>query len=176
MNVADVSRLIEEQGIEFFLCSFVEMNGAPKAKLVPATHLHSMAQDGGGFAGFAAGDMGQGPHSPDMAAIPDFSSLSVLPWRPNIAWVAGDVHVEGERYPYCPRSILKKQLARAQELGFEFKTGVEPEFFLLKQDGNGGFCPGDTLDTLGKPCYDLRALGRNLDLMTTLVKHMQRLG
>ncbi len=176
MNVQDVQRIVGEQSIEFFLCSFVEMNGAPKAKLVPATHLHSMAEDGGGFAGFAAGDMGQGPHSPDMAAIPDFSSLTVLPWRPSIAWVAGDVHVEGEPHAYCPRGILKQQLARAQERGFTFKTGVEPEFFLLKSDGAGGFGPGDALDTLGKPCYDLRALHRNLDLMTTLVKHMQRLG
>lgn len=176
MNIEQVAQQVEAQGIEFFLCSFVEMNGAPKAKLVPSTHLESMAEEGGGFAGFAAGDMGQGPHSPDMASIPDFSSMTVLPWRPNIAWVAGDIHVEGESYPYCPRTILKRQLARAEALGFSFKTGVEPEFFLVKPDGAGGFSPGDALDTLGKPCYDLRALNRNLDLMTTLVKYMQQLG
>ena len=68
---AEVRREIEE-GLEFFLCSFVEMSGAPKAKLVPATHLEDMAAEGAGFAGFAAGEIGQGPHSPDIAAIPDF--------------------------------------------------------------------------------------------------------
>ncbi|MGH7535135.1 MAG: hypothetical protein ACREMG_06075, partial [Gemmatimonadales bacterium] len=70
---AEVRRRIE-QGLEFFLCSFVEMSGIPKAKLVPATHVDEMATEGAGFAGFAAGDIGQGPHSPDLMAIPDFRS------------------------------------------------------------------------------------------------------
>ena len=34
----------------------------------------------------------------------------------------------------------------------------------------------DSLDTLGKPCYDMRALYRNLDVMTTLLAYMQELG
>jgi len=32
------------------------------------------------------------------------------------------------------------------------------------------------LDTLDKPCYDLRALSRNLDFLTTLLKYVQELG
>jgi glutamine synthetase len=36
--------------------------------------------------------------------------------------------------------------------------------------------PYDALDNLGKPCYDLRTLHRNLDMMTKLVKYMQELG
>jgi glutamine synthetase len=173
-TLEDVRGLVNQSGIEFFLCSFVEMSGAPKAKLVPATHLEDMAREGGGFAGFAAGEMGQGPHSPDMAAIPDFSSLTVLPWRKNIAWVAGNVHVEGREYEYCPRTILRRQLAKAREKGLVYKTGVEPEFFLVKKT-EAGYVPYDALDTLGKPCYDLGALHRSLDLMTTLVKYLQEL-
>jgi glutamine synthetase len=171
----DVASLIEQKKIDFLLCSFVEMSGAPKAKLVPTTHLEDVASDGAGFAGFAAGEMGQGPHSPDMAAIPDFSSLSVLPWRQDTAWVAGNVWVEGEKWPFCPRNILQTQLDIAKSKGFSMKTGVEPEFFLLKKNGSG-YEPFDADDTLGKPCYDLRALNRSLDLMTTLVRHMQVLG
>src|SRR2546423_6623041 len=102
MDLAQVRRLTEEKGIEFLLCSFVEMSGAPKAKLVPTTHLEELSQEGAGFAGFAAGDIGQGPHSPDMAAIPDFASLTVLPWRRDTAWVAGNIIVEGNDWPYCP--------------------------------------------------------------------------
>jgi len=33
MTLEQVQALIAEKGIEFFLCSFVEMSGAPKAKL-----------------------------------------------------------------------------------------------------------------------------------------------
>jgi glutamine synthetase len=176
MMLEQVKQLVQDQNIAFFLCSFVEMSGAPKAKLVPATHLEEMAQEGAGFAGFAAGEIGQGPHSPDMMAIPDFASLTVLPWRPEIAWVAGDIHVEGQAWPYCPRTILRRQLARAREQGCLYKTGVEPEFFLLKRNGPHDYAPYDELDTLNKPCYDLRALHRGLDIMTTLVRYMQELG
>src|SRR5213593_1103714 len=74
---------VDEKGVEFFLCSFVELTGAPKAKVVPASHFDEMATEGAGFAGFAAGDIGQLPHHPDMFAIPDFRTTTVLPWRPN---------------------------------------------------------------------------------------------
>ncbi len=176
MTPQNVRQIVDDNHLNFFLCSFVEMSGAPKAKLVPATELDTMAVEGAGFAGFAAGEIGQGPHSPDMAAIPDFASLTILPWRPDVAWVAGNVTVEGETWDYCPRSILLRQIAKAREQGYVYKTGVEPEFFLLKQDEHGGYRPYDALDTLGKPCYDLRALHRSLDIMTTLIKYMQTLG
>src|SRR5437667_11932305 len=95
MNVKEVKELAREKGIEFFLCSFVEMSGAPKAKLVPASHLEDMARDGGGFAGFATGEIGQGPHDPDIASIPDFNSLTVLPWRTHTARVARSLSGSG---------------------------------------------------------------------------------
>ena len=176
MNLDQVKTLVAEQGIEFFLCSFVEMNGAPKAKVVPATHLEDMAKEGAGFAGFAAGEIGQMPHDPDMMNLPDFNSLTVVPWRKNIAWVAGNVHVDGEPWPYCPRTILQRQLAIARQKGYTLNVGVEPEFMLLKRTEQGTYAPWDTLDTLAKPCYDLRALHRNLDIMTTLIKYMQTMG
>jgi glutamine synthetase len=176
MTLDEVKKLVSDKGIEFFLCSFVEMSGASKAKLVPATHLEDMAREGGGFAGFAAGEIGQGPHDPDMASIPDFDSLTVVPWRKNIAWVAGNIQVDGEAWPYCPRTILQQQLEKARQKGYTLNVGVEAEFMLLKQNEQGHYEPWDKLDTLGKPCYDLRALHRNLDIMTTLIKYMQELG
>ena len=176
MTVDEVRELVAEKGIEFFLCSFVEMAGAPKAKLVPATHLDDMAEEGAGFAGFAAGNMGQGPHDPDMLNIPDFDSLTVLPWRPNMAWVAGNIQVEGEPFNYCPRTILQRQLEKARDKGYLFNVGVEAEFMLLRKAEDGSYVPNDPLDILDKPCYDLVTLNRNLDLMTTLIRHMQDLG
>lgn len=176
MNLDQVKALVAEKGIDFFLCSFVEMNGAPKAKVVPATHVDDMAHEGAGFAGFAAGDIGQRPHDPDMISIPDFRSLTVIPWRKNIAWVAGNIYVNGESWPYCPRTVLQRQLDIAAQRGYLLNVGVEPEFMLLKRTEQGDYRPWDTLDTLAKPCYDLRALYRNLDVMTTLIKYMQEMG
>jgi glutamine synthetase len=176
MELNEVKKLVKEKNIGFFLCSFVEMGGAPKAKLVPTTHIDDMVAGSAGFAGFAAGEMGQGPHSADMICYPDFNSLSILPWRPDVAWVAGDIRVEEQEWPYCPRSILKKQLEVAKNKGYTFNVGIEAEFMLLKRNGNGSYLPWDPDDNLAKPCYDLRALNRNLDITTTLIRYMQELG
>ena len=174
-TLSDVKGTIERQGIEFLLASFVEMTGASKAKLVPAMHLEGLLKDGAGFAGYAVGEMGLGPHHPDMAAIPDLDSLTVLPWRPNMGWLASNLTVEGKSWPYCPRTILNRMRTRAAEQGYVYKYGVEPEFFLVKRTPNG-IELADPLDTLAKPCYDQRTLNRNLDFLTTLIRHMQTLG
>ena len=99
------------------------MYGRPSAKLVPAANLDDLVTEGAGFAGFAAGEIGQLPSDPDIAAIPDLDSFTPVPWEPNLARFACDVTVEGEPWPYCPRTILRNQLARAKELGYEFKLG-----------------------------------------------------
>ena len=85
------------------------------------------------------------------------------------------MYVEGKPWHYCPRTILRRQLDEAKKKGYIFNVGIEAEFMLLKQDESGSYAPWDKLDTLDKPCYDLRALHRNLDTMTTLIKYMQEL-
>jgi glutamine synthetase len=152
------------------------MSGIPKAKLVPATAIDDMVAEGAGFAGFAAGDVGQGPHSADLVSVPDMNAMIVLPWRKNIAWVPGNLQVEGVPTAYCPRRILARQLEKARKKGYEFMVGAEPEFMLLKQLENGSFVPWDKMDNAAKPCYDMRALNRNLDLLTKLIGYMQELG
>src|SRR5689334_4615168 len=106
--VDKVESLTVDRGIEYFLCSFVEMSGAPKAKLVPATHAEDMKREGASFAGFACGEVCQGPHDPDIVSMPDFNSAIVLPWKKNVAWVPGNLYVNGQSWPYCPRTILTR--------------------------------------------------------------------
>jgi glutamine synthetase len=175
-NVDDVRRVAKERGVEFFFAQFVELNGKPNAKLVPAHHLDDLVSDGAGFAGFAAGDIGQGPHEPDMIAMPDLSSLTVLPWKPEVARFACDIKVEGEDWPYCPRTILQRELERAKSKGYEFKIGVELEYFLVKQGEGGELDVTDTLDTLEQPCYDMRGLTRSLDFVTDVSRNVTELG
>jgi glutamine synthetase len=173
---SDVKEQIKEKGVDYIFCSFIEMSGTPKAKLVPATHFEEMLSEGAAFAGFAAGDIGQGPHDPDIISMPDLDSLIVLPWRKNVASVPGNVYVNGKSWPYCPRTILVRQVERLRQKGYLFNVGVEAEFMLLKKNEEGNYSPWDPLDTIGKPCYDLRALYRNLDVMTTLIRYMQEVG
>lgn len=172
----DVVRRVAEEGIEFLFAQFVDMHGKPNAKLVPASHLEGLLEDGAGFAGFAAGDIGQRPNDPDIVAIPDPASYTPLPWRPRIARLACDVTVEGEPWPYCPRTILKNQIARAAEQGYELKLGAELEYFLLRREDDGRLVVADPLDTQGQPCYDMRALTRSLDFVTEVAGNLDALG
>ncbi|MDQ3890979.1 MAG: type III glutamate--ammonia ligase [Actinomycetota bacterium] len=183
-SVDDIRRESEERGIEFYFAQFVDMYARPSAKLVPAAHLDDLVSDGAGFAGFAAGELGQVPSDPDIAAIPDLASFTPVPWQPNLARFACDVYVEGEEWSYDPRTILRRQLQSAREKGFEFMVGLELEYFLVRAaqyEGDG--IPriakielADPLDTLEKPCYDLKGLTRNYDFLTTISRYVNELG
>jgi glutamine synthetase len=175
-TVEEVRSLIDQMGIEFSFAQFVEMHGKPNAKLVPTTHLEDMFKDGAGFAGFATGELGQGPNDPDIAAMPDPASFTPVPWQPNLARFACDISVEGEPWPYCPRTILKRQMAKAADRGYVFKIGMECEFFLIKPDEHGRPQVADPLDTLDRPCYDMKALTRQFDFISTLSRYQTELG
>src|SRR6266851_9255266 len=56
----------------------------------------------------------------DFRPIPDFNTMRILSWHEKTALVLCDVASESsdELVPMAPRSILRKQTARAAELGF----------------------------------------------------------
>jgi glutamine synthetase len=175
-SLDEIRRRSEEIGIEFYFAQFVDMYARPSAKLVPAANLDGLVEEGAGFAGFAAGEIGQLPSDPDMAAIPDLRSFTPVPWEPTLGRFACDVYVEGEEWPYCPRTILRRALDRAALGGYELKIGLELEYFLVRDDGNGGIEVADPLDTLDKPCYDLRGLTRNYPFLASVSKYVNQLG
>src|SRR5256714_8790196 len=149
-SVENIRSISQELGVEFYFAQFVDMYARPSAKLVPAACLDTLVTEGAGFAGFAAGEIGQMPSDPDIAAMPDLDSLTLVPWQENLARFACDVTVEGEPWPYCPRTILKRQLARAKELGYDFKIGLELEYFLVRRKEDGSIEIADKQDTLEK--------------------------
>jgi glutamine synthetase len=175
-RLEEVRKIATGRGVEFFFAQFVDMYGRPSAKLVPAANLDDLATEGAGFAGFAAGEIGQMPSDPDIAAIPDLNSLTLVPWQQNLARFACDITVEGEPWPYCPRTILRNQVSRARELGYEFKIGLELEYFLVRRREDGSIEIADAQDTLDKPCYDMAGLTRRYDFLTTVSKYCNELG
>ena len=175
-RLEQIRSTIVDRSIEFIFAQFVDMYGRPSAKLVPANHLDALVEDGAGFAGFAAGEIGQLPSDPDIAAIPDLDSFTLVPWQPNLARFACDVTVEGDAWPYCPRTILRNVLARAAEQGYEFKIGIELEYFLVQLNGDGSIEIADKLDTLEKPCYDMAGLTRQYEFLTRVSRYCNELG
>ena len=105
-----IKKRFKEDGVEYILVQFIDINGAPKVKMVPANHLDDVVDEGAGFAGAAVMGLGQGPHSHDMLARVDLDTYTLVPWEKGIARFAGDLFVDGEPYMYDPRQHLKKTL------------------------------------------------------------------
>ncbi len=177
LNLEATQKLFDEQNIKFFLMSFVDLNGVPRAKLVPAECLADVIEGAAGFAGFAVDGIGQGPHDPDLSCVPKANAtVFPLPWKPGLAWVAGNLQMNGDDWNHCPRTILSRAMDDASSRGFKFMLGIEPEFFLVDKKPDGSPCVSDPADTLAKPCYGQLALLRNADFLTSLITQLNGLG
>ena len=70
----------------------------------------------------------------DWIAEPVWDTLRVLPWLEKTALVLSDVYNEEDHAEIAvsPRTILKRQIARAAERGLRIKAGSEFEYYVLK--------------------------------------------
>ena len=158
----------KEKGVKYFLISFVDLFGVMRAKIVPATAIDTVAKAGAGFAGFAAWfDMT--PAHPDVLVMPDPDTVIQLPWKPEVAWCTGDLIMDGKPVDQNPRQVLKRVIADAARDGYEMKTGVECEYFLIQPDGQS---ISDGADTQSKPCYDQQALMRRYEVIKEICDAM----
>ena len=177
-NREQIREQLKQDGIEFILAQFVDIHGAAKVKMVPASSLDSMIDDGAGFAGAAVWGVGQGPHSHDMLARIDLDSYTPLPWMPNTARFAADLFVDDEPYAFCPRTNLKRVLQSVRDKGYIFNVGMEPEHFLVTRHDDGSIAPWnpDNVDGLAKPCYDFRSMAPAMSYLQELTSSLNNLG
>ncbi len=173
MTPAEASKFLTDNGVKYVLAQFVDIHGTAKAKAVPADHFNDIITSGAGFAGFAIWGMGIDPHGPDFMAIGDLSTLSLIPWQPGYARIVCDGHVHKKPWATDTRVVLKNQIARLNEKGLTFYTGLEPEFSLLKKNAAGEIVPCDDSDSLAKPCYDYKGLSRVRPFMEKLTESMK---
>jgi glutamine synthetase len=69
----------------------------------------------------------------DFSAVPDLSTLRLVPWLERTALVLCDLVDEHDHRPVevSPRRILQRQVERAAAAGFTVNIGAELEFFLF---------------------------------------------
>jgi glutamine synthetase len=154
------------------------VHGTAKGKFVPLAHWNDLITAGAGFAGpsiWGTGLPRTGPRS-EYIARGVAESATALPWMPGVARVVCDGFVGGEAFDACPRQVLKRAVARLAEHGLTMRTGIEPEFFLLRQDSAGHWGPADPLDTRDKPSYDLQSLPRQLPFLRALASGLVACG
>jgi len=102
---------VELHGCDYLLAVDMEMEPVPGYKL-------------------SSWDLGYG----DLVIHPDLSTLRLIPWLTATALVMADCQDhEGRDLPHAPRSMLKKQVARARKLGWRAMIGSELEFYVFDE-------------------------------------------
>lgn len=101
----------------------------------------------------------------DITLIPEFSTLRMYPWFERTALVLCDTcDHDGDLLPLAPRSMLKKQLEKAQKLGFEVKAAPEIEFFMFKETLESSRAKGYTnLDVMSRYISDYSIFRSSMD-------------
>ena len=174
ISLADIAKAHD---VRFLMATFVDMTGKPCAKLVPVEAADELENGAMGFAGYAAGLMGQKPQDSDLIAVPDLASFTPVPFiKEGLAIIHCDPHVDGKPWPYAPRVVLKNTLARLAEKGMQAKVGAEVEYFLVKKNDDGTLSTADDKDDSPRPCYDARGVTRMYDHLTSISDAMNGLG
>lgn len=72
---------------------------------------------------------------PDILAVPDLTTLRVVPWHADTALLLCDWMLPHDRgpVPIAPRSVLRRVVERADAMGYEPMSALELEFYLLRE-------------------------------------------
>ena len=144
MDRNELLERVRADGVMFMSLQFTDIMGTIKSVTIPVNRLENALErgvwfDGSSIQGFAR------IYEADMFLLPDPSTYRVLPWSsPDRlrARLLCDVHgPDGEPFVGDPRSVLKRAVARAAELGYDYYCGPELEFFLFNRRGEPAIQP-----------------------------------
>lgn len=136
----EVMQFVQEEDVKFIRLAFCDVYGKQHNVAIMPSELKrafefGIAIDASSIDGFG------GEVRSDLLLHPDASTLIQLPWRPEQGKVVRmfcDIsYPDGRVFERDTRSILKKAVAYAAELGYSFAFGAEMEFYLFKLDENG---------------------------------------
>lgn len=149
----DVVLWLREQGVRTVIVCGADTHGIMRGKRIPIDQVQRAFDDGMPLCDVFwvmhvdESDLVQRPEGhegyfpterngyPDIVAIPDASTLRVVPWHEKTALVLADWHLphHGGPVPIAPREILRRVIARAGDMGFVPFSALELEFYLLRE-------------------------------------------
>ena len=140
-----VLRTLEERDIRFVRLWFTDILGYLKSVAIAPAELEVAFAEGIGFDGSAIEGFARASEA-DMIAKPDPSTFQLLPWvtdgRHHSARMFCDIAMpDGTPSLADPRNVLRRQLAKAADLGFSCYVHPEIEFFLLEDGPADGTPP-----------------------------------
>lgn len=132
---------IEKHRVRFVHLQFSDLLGVLKAVTIPVHQLAEAIEHGKWFDGSSIEGFARISES-DMLLRPDVTTFKVIPWTKDDNYVEARIICEvympnGEPFIGDPRYILKKQVATARAMGFDYYVAPELEFFLLKRNDDG---------------------------------------
>ncbi len=136
----DILRLIEEEDVEFIRLQFTDMLGMFKNVAVTSSQMEKALNNNCMFNGSSV-DGFLRIEETDLYLYPDLNTFEIFPWRPQqgkVARLICDMYRQ-DRTPFesDPRYVLKREMEKAHQLGYEFHVGPECEFFLCHMDDEG---------------------------------------
>ncbi|MEI6288766.1 MAG: type I glutamate--ammonia ligase [bacterium] len=148
MTREEIFKRFSEDSVKFIQLQFTDLYGVVKSLTIPAEHFSSCLQFGTWFDGSSIEGFCRIAES-DMYLKPDLNTYNIIPWLNcpdgNTARFICDIFTpDGQPFEGDPRYILKKALKEAKDMGYEYKTGPELEFFLFKKNDDGKIIPNDS--------------------------------
>jgi len=169
-----VLKSAKDNNVKFIRLWFTDILGFLKSFAITIKELEVTLDEGAGFDGSSIEGFVRIDES-DMMAIPDLNTWEILPWRHSeesaVARIFCDIQTpEGEPYDGDPRGVLKRNLKRAEDLGYKFYVGPELEFFYFKSSEG----TPEPLDRGGY--FDLTPLDLASDFRKKTVEALDALG
>lgn len=170
----------KDKGIQKVKLAVTDIDGILRGKIVSLEKFKGIAEKGFGFCdvifGWDAGDNAYdnakitGWHTgyPDAQAVVDLNTERKIPWENDLPFFLADFDVAGSAAAgVCPRTLLKKTIARAEAQGFHPVFSQEFEWFNFILAANGSIMPPASL-TEGMFGYSLLRASHNSDYFNAL--------
>ena len=171
-----ILELTRRFGVDFLRLQFTDILGVNKNVEVPPGQFEKALDgeimfDGSSIEGFVRIE------ESDMLLKPDLETFRILPYDDEGGRVARflcDIYTPDEEpFVGCPRTTLKRQLARARKMGFSMMAGCEAEFFLFEKSADG--IPITTTHD-SAAYFDLSPVDKGEEIRRVIVEQLMEMG
>ncbi len=179
MNAQDVVRQAREANLRLVRFLYCDNGGIIRGKATHVSKLPTRMQEGIGqtlamqaFTGVEtlASVEGMGPVG-EFRLIPDPNTFVVLPYAPSSGSMMCDmILLDGKPWQACPRTFLKRMIARLAEHGMRAEAAIEHEFYLAREEG-GKYLPADH-----SLCYSSIGLDDQAEVIDAILEALESEG
>jgi glutamine synthetase len=178
----DLAASLSDRGVQYIFASFIDVTGRAKSKCVPVQHLPALIAGHERYTPRGMGNLGHmTPDEDECVAMPDPSTLCILPWDRRFAFMAADLYFGGSTpFAHCTRSVLKRQTEAAARAGYVMNLGVETEVYVVNKPSSPDWSYLQPVAPSGSlrptPAYDVECTLDAIGFLDPMVQVMNESG